>query len=133
MRKYLPSQRRDSSAREEFARRADEEAERLEADEPWGEGGPPARTEAPTPLTRLFDRLSATPHVWNIVVVACLVAGAAFALMGQMDAAFVAATIGVVAWFIEMRDRLQRPYIEAENEERRRAAAAAEEHDEKNE
>ena len=68
-----------------------------------------------TALSPLFDRLSATPRLWSIIVFVSLIAGAAFALTGFMDAAFVAATLGVVAWFIEMRDRLQRPDVERDD------------------
>ena len=36
----------------------------------------------------------------------CLVIASIFWWGGHMDAAFVAATLGVVAWFVDLRDRL---------------------------
>jgi len=46
-------------------------------------------------------------NIWNMVAVACLMA--AFAVWwwrGQADAAFVLATLGVVAWFVSFRQSL---------------------------
>jgi hypothetical protein len=51
---------------------------------------------------------------WSIVAGACLFIGAAFLLMRRMDAAFVAGTLGIVAWFWNERNRLRPHGIEAE-------------------
>ncbi len=42
----------------------------------------------------------------------CLFIAAAFLLLGRMDAAFVVATLGVVAWFWNERNRLRPQGIE---------------------
>lgn len=44
----------------------------------------------------------------------CLFIAAAFLLLGRMDAAFVVATLGVVAWFWNERNRLRPHGIEAD-------------------
>jgi hypothetical protein len=50
---------------------------------------------------------------WSIVAGACLfIAAAAVLLLGRMDAAFVVATLGVVAWFLNERNRLRPHGIE---------------------
>ncbi len=51
---------------------------------------------------------------WSIVAGLCLFVGAAFLLMRRMDAAFVAGTLGIVAWFWNERNRLRPHGIEAE-------------------
>lgn len=51
---------------------------------------------------------------WSIVAGACLFIAAVFLLMRSMDAAFVAATLGIVAWFWNERNRLRPHGIEAE-------------------
>jgi hypothetical protein len=52
---------------------------------------------------------------WSLVAGACLIIAAVFLLMSRMDAAFVAATLGVVAWFWNERNRLRPHGIEAED------------------
>ena len=59
-------------------------------------------------LTRLFARR------WSIVAGVCLLVGAAFLSARRMDAAFVAGTLGIVAWFWNERNRLRPHGIEAE-------------------
>lgn len=54
-----------------------------------------------------------TERVWRGVVGTCLVAAALFLWNDQLDAAFVAATVGGVAWFMPLRNRLHRAGIEA--------------------
>lgn len=44
---------------------------------------------------------------------ACLVVAAALLLSARVDAAFVAATLGIVAWFWNERNRLRPAGIEA--------------------
>ncbi|MCA1565972.1 MAG: hypothetical protein LC803_10105 [Acidobacteria bacterium] len=51
---------------------------------------------------------------WSVVAGLCLLVAAALLLFGRMDAAFVVATIGAVAWFWNERNRLRPPGIEAE-------------------
>lgn len=55
---------------------------------------------------------------WSIVAGACLLAAAALLLMSRMDAAFVVATLGVVAWFWNERNRLRPAGIEDDEESR---------------
>ena len=65
-----------------------------------------------SPATRLIDLITPTSprlaHIWLAVAGLCLIAAAAFWWRGQMDAAFVAATLGVVAWFLEERRQVRR-------------------------
>ncbi|MDT7543549.1 MAG: hypothetical protein QOE33_3453 [Acidobacteriota bacterium] len=53
---------------------------------------------------------------WSFVASACLVASAALWLAFGVRPAFVAATLGVVAWFWDERNRLRPLVIEAERE-----------------
>ncbi len=54
-----------------------------------------------------------TERVWRGVVGLCLIAALFFLWNDQQDAAFVAATLGAVAWFMPLRSRLRRSSIEA--------------------
>lgn len=71
-------------------------------------------------------------HVWKAAAVVCLVAaGVALLLWKQQattqpDAAFVLATLGVVAWFLAQRNRLHKKRI---GDDRYKALAASEEND----
>ena len=47
-------------------------------------------------------------RVWLIVSGVCLVIAATFGWRANFDVAFVAATLGVVAWFFSLRDRLRK-------------------------
>ena len=51
---------------------------------------------------------------WSIVAGVCLFLAAAVLLLGRMDAAFVVATLGVVAWFWNERNRLRPHGIEGD-------------------
>jgi hypothetical protein len=51
---------------------------------------------------------------WSFVAAAFLVAAVALWLTRGADAAFVAATLGVVAWFWDQRNRLRATIIETE-------------------
>ena len=51
---------------------------------------------------------------WSIAAGVCLIVGALFLMMQRMDAAFVAGTLGVVAWFWNERNRLRPRGIEVE-------------------
>ena len=59
---------------------------------------------------RVFERR------WSIVAGACLVAAAALLVVSRVDAAFVVATLGVVAWFWNERNRLRPAGIEDDEE-----------------
>lgn len=50
---------------------------------------------------------------WSIVAGVCLVAAAALWLFVGVDAAFVVATFGVLAWFWDQRNRIERRSIES--------------------
>ena len=50
---------------------------------------------------------------WSIVAGVCLVAAAALWLLVGVDAAFVVATFGVLAWFWDQRNRIERRSIES--------------------
>jgi hypothetical protein len=50
---------------------------------------------------------------WSVAAGVCLFIAALFLLLGRMDAAFVVATLGVVAWFWNERNRLRPQGIEA--------------------
>ena len=52
-------------------------------------------------------------RAWLIVATLCMIAAAIFLWRGQVDeayarAAFVAATLGVVAWFLRLRTQLRK-------------------------
>ena len=47
--------------------------------------------------------------VWTIVSILALGAAAVLLLTGQFNAAFVAATLGAVAWFLNYRSRINPP------------------------
>jgi len=55
---------------------------------------------------------------WSIVAGLCLILAAVFLLAQRMDAAFVVATLGVVAWFWNERNRLRPRGIEADEKSR---------------
>jgi hypothetical protein len=52
-------------------------------------------------------------RAWIIVSGMCLVVAAVFLWGAHLDGAFVAATLGVVAWFLGLRVRLRRTIIPA--------------------
>lgn len=51
---------------------------------------------------------------WLIGAAACLLAAAALLMWSHLDAAFVVATLGILAWFFDLRNRLRPPDIEAD-------------------
>ncbi len=66
------------------------------------------------------DAAGATPPAgalaerrWSIVAGVCLVAAAALWRFVGVDAAFVVATFGVLAWFWDQRNRIERRSIES--------------------
>jgi hypothetical protein len=50
-------------------------------------------------------------RAWIIVSGLCLVAASVLMWRARTDAAFVVATLGVVSWFLSMRDRLRKTII----------------------
>jgi hypothetical protein len=56
-------------------------------------------------------------RAWIIISGLCLVAAAAFMWRSHLDAAFVAAVLGCVAWFLGLRTRLRKTIITAEEHE----------------
>ncbi|MCA1634659.1 MAG: hypothetical protein LC802_13440 [Acidobacteria bacterium] len=54
---------------------------------------------------------------WLAVACLCLVAAAAFWWRGLADASFVAAALGVVAWFLNVRAQLRRNFADEEETE----------------
>jgi hypothetical protein len=50
-------------------------------------------------------------RIWTIIAGLGIVVAAAFLLQDNMTVAFVAATLGVVAWFLSLRDRLRKNII----------------------
>lgn len=67
---------------------------------------------------------------WSIVAGLCLLAAATLLLLGRMDAAFVVATIGVVAWFWNERNRLRPHGIERDEKKVRDEEEEFEDRDE---
>ena len=51
-------------------------------------------------------------RAWNIAAVICLLIAAFFLLRENYNAAFVAATLGAVAWFMNYRSQLRDTIIE---------------------
>jgi hypothetical protein len=84
-------------------------AEDEEQDEPE-EKTPESRRGAVS--TRLIDALPVSPMLWNTVAAVCLLAAIAFMFYEQTDASFVVAALGVVAWFINVRNRFRHGDIE---------------------
>jgi flagellar biosynthesis component FlhA len=53
---------------------------------------------------------------WIFAAGACLILAAIFLARDNMNAAFVAATLGLVAWFLNVRNQLKRNIIPADDE-----------------
>jgi type IV secretory pathway VirB3-like protein len=56
-------------------------------------------------------------RVWIIVAGLGVLVAAVFLWQGNVTVTFVAATLGVVAWFLSLRDRLQKTILPASEEE----------------
>ena len=54
---------------------------------------------------------------WIIVACACIIAAAFMVLRGRLDAAFVIAALGVVAWFLNYRAQMTEVIAAADLEE----------------
>lgn len=53
---------------------------------------------------------------WSLSAGLCLLAAAVCLLLSRMEAAFVAGTLGMLAWFWNERNRLRPASIEADDE-----------------
>lgn len=59
---------------------------------------------------------SLSERVWIFAAGICLVCAVVFLVRENMSAAFVAATLGVVAWFLNVRNQLKRNIIPRDEE-----------------
>jgi hypothetical protein len=55
-------------------------------------------------------------RTWTIIAGICLIVAAAFLLRDNINVAFVSATMGLVAWFLGLRDRLRKNIVEGSDE-----------------
>ena len=55
--------------------------------------------------------------LWIIIACACIIVAAFMVLRGRLDAAFVIAALGVVAWFLNYRAQLTEVIAAADLEE----------------
>jgi hypothetical protein len=84
----------------------EEEEELTDEDESARRGVSPSPRRRAAP-TRLFNSLPSSPHFWNTIIIVALLAAILCLLTGHTDATFVLATLGVVAWFFQLRNRLR--------------------------
>jgi hypothetical protein len=85
-------------------RREEDESGRREA------GGDEARAavgDAPAPDQT--PRAGPLAQPWLLAACLCLLAAALCLVLGYFDAAFVAAALGAIAWFLNVRSKLPRP------------------------
>lgn len=68
---------------------------------------PPGRVAARARPRRNFA-LPVSVHPWSLVALLCLLAAVVFWWRSQPDATFVAAALGVVAWFLNVRGQIRR-------------------------
>ncbi len=74
------------------------------------------QASAPTALKKFYLYLTTAPQaeaVCRIAGVICALAAAALLWRGQTESAFVVAVVGVIAWFLGLRNRLRRAGIVA--------------------
>ena len=57
-----------------------------------------------------------TERTWTIIAGAFLIVAAVFLFRDNINAALVAATLGIVAWFLGLRDRLRKSIMASSNE-----------------
>jgi hypothetical protein len=76
------------------------------------------RTDAPAlPSTTAHTyTLFGVQRLWRLASGLCLVAAIVLGLRGHLNATFVVATLGVVAWFLDQRNLLRARSIEADVE-----------------
>ena len=82
--------------------RGEPSAEETEA--PAHEVERPSEVASPARASSVFNQ------AWLVVAVVLLVASLVFLLRTHTDAAFVAAALGVCAWFLNVRDGLKREH-----------------------
>ena len=56
-------------------------------------------------------------RLWSVLAGVCLLVAIVLAWRDQLNATFVVATLGVVAWFLDLRNRLRARSIEAQTEQ----------------
>jgi hypothetical protein len=56
-------------------------------------------------------------RLWSVVAGLCLLITIVLAWRNRLDATFVVATLGVVAWFLDLRNRLRPRSIEANSKQ----------------
>ena len=95
--------------------RDDEVADRFDRDAAADGDDSPDADAAGAPA----DAPARFPQLWLVAACLCLLAAAALWLLGHADAAFVAAALGVVAWFINVRVRLRRENSHGDTEAQR--------------
>jgi hypothetical protein len=73
--------------------------------------------------------------IWTIASIVCLIAAAIFLLRDNFDAAFVLATLGAIAWFLNYRFQLRGTISEETetNEDERDASEDEAESEDENE
>jgi hypothetical protein len=94
---------------------ATEEDETRTPLETVGDGGRASAGVAPREGTGARGGPFAEP--WLLAACLCVVAAAVCLVLGFYDAAFVAAAVGAVAWFLNVRSQLPRPPDEEETDE----------------
>ena len=57
-------------------------------------------------------------RLWSIVAGLCLLCAVVLGWRNHLDATFVVATLGVVAWFLDQRNRLRARSIEANTQQK---------------
>ena len=88
--------------------------ETADADDPTvGQTPAPA---APLSRARAYAP-SGVKRPWSAAAALCLIAAAVLGSLGRLDATFVVATLGVVAWFLDQRNLLRARGIEADADE----------------
>lgn len=68
-------------------------------------------------------------RAWSILAVLCLIAAALLLWRDHLDAAFVVAALGAVAWFLGYRDRLRKTIVQP-SEATERVSSDSEDQDE---
>ena len=55
--------------------------------------------------------------IWLIIAILCITVAAVFLLRGDLDSAFVVATIGTIAWFLNYRSQIRETLKAADSEQ----------------
>lgn len=89
-------------------------------DDDSAEANRPAARDPRLISSLLLDPMAQSPRLrqlWSWLAGLCLVAAAVLWWTNHADGAFVAATLGVLAWFIDLRNRLHETDTEDETKE----------------